>query len=143
MICRPFKLGVFIPGGCPSRQQCSDTVTVCGRCLDCYVPDNFLFGVMAGWVDVPLAEMEVMGWTAKLVKTFPDVVPGHVISEELWQAGYAFGRAAHENARAGRPYHLDRATLERDLRVALSRDDCGPCDKPASGLRLDFSEEPW
>ena len=143
MICRPFAPGTFNAFGCPSSWECADTVTIVGRCVDCYVPDNFLFGVMAGWVDIPVAELELMGWGAKLTKTHGAVVAGHVISEQLWLVGHAFGQSAHQNAISGRPYHLDRATLERSLRVAQSRDDCGVCQDSVGELFIDFSLEDW
>ncbi len=144
MICRPLAPGTFTPGGCPSSKECADTVTIVGRCVDCYVPDNLLFGAVAGWLDLPLAELEIMGWGAKLAKTLGEVVPGHVISEQLWNEGHALGRRARENRRQGRQYHLDRATLERALRVAQSRDDCGTCDQPAkTPFFIDFGQEPW
>jgi len=149
MICRPLPRGTFIPGGCPSSKECADTVTIVGRCVDCYVPDNFLFGVMAGWLDVPVAEMEAMGWGAKLTKTADltkvdvGVVPGHVISEQLWLAGHAFGQTAHQNARDGRPYHIDRVTLKQSLRAAQSRDDCGVCQESVSELSHDFAYAGW
>jgi hypothetical protein len=144
MICRPFKAGTFFPGGCPSTSQCADTVTVFGRCVDCYVPDNFLFGAIAGWLEIPVAEMEVMGWGAKLVKTDFAVVPGHVISDQLWNEGHTLGMRARDQHRHDRRYHLDGADLERALRVAQNRDDCGKCDQPAPRwFWTDFGREPW
>jgi hypothetical protein len=143
MICRPFAPGTFNAFGCPSSFECADTVTIVGRCVDCYAPDNFLFGVMAGWVDIPVAEMEAMGWGAKLVKTGGQVVAGHVISEQLWLAGHAFGQSAHQNAHNGRPYHLDRTTLDQAMRLAQSREDCGVCQESVSELFIDFSLEDW
>ncbi len=144
MICRPFAPGTFTPGGCPSSNECADTVTIVGRCVDCYVPDNFLFGAIAGWLDLPVAEMAVMGWGAKLTKSNLEVLPGHVISEKLWNEGHALGLQAHTNRQAGRPYHLDRVALERALRVSQSRDDCGNCDQPATApFFIDFGKEPW
>ncbi|HEY1989608.1 MAG TPA: hypothetical protein VGG43_09100 [Acidimicrobiales bacterium] len=119
-------------------------MTIVGRCVDCYVPDNFLFGAVAGWLDLPVAEMEVMGWGAKLAKSSLEVLPGHVISEKLWNEGHALGLQAHTNHRAGRPCHLDGIALERALRVAQSRDDCRNCDQPATApLFIDFGREPW
>jgi hypothetical protein len=149
MVCRPYDRGVFNAFGCPSSKECADTVTIVGRCVDCYVTDNFLFGVMAGWVDVSVATLEAMGWGAKLTKTIDlakadvGVVPGHVISEQLWLVGYAFGRSAHQNAASGRTYHLDRATLDQSLRVAPSRDDCGVCEESVSEFAIDFSSAGW
>jgi hypothetical protein len=144
MICRPLPPGTFTPGGCPSSQPCADTVTIVGRCVDCFVPDNFLFGAVAGWLDLPVAEMTVMGWGAKLTKSNLEVLPGHVISEKLWNEGHALGLQAHSNRHAGRPYHLDRVALERALRVSQNRDDCGNCAQPAATpFFIDFGREPW
>jgi hypothetical protein len=85
-----------------------------------------------------------MGWGAKLAKSSLEVLPGHVISEKLWNEGHALGLQAHTNHRAGRPYHLDGIALERALRVAQSRDDCRNCDQPATApFFIDFGREPW
>jgi hypothetical protein len=144
MICRPLAHGTFTSGGCPSSQPCADTVTVFGRCVDCYVPDNFLFGVVAGWLDLPVTEMEVMGWGAKLTKSKLEVLPGHVVSEKLWNEGHRLGLQARDNHRRGRRYHLDGPDVERALRVAQNRDDCGKCDKSAMApFFIDFGREPW
>jgi hypothetical protein len=144
IVCRPFDRGTFFPGGCPSTTQCADTVTVFGRCVDCYVPDNFYFGAIAGWLELPVAEMELMGWGAKLPKTDLGVVPGHVISEQLWNEGHTLGMQARDLHRHGRRYHLDAPDLERALRVAQIRDDCGKCDQPAPRwFWIDFGREPW
>jgi hypothetical protein len=144
MICRPLAPGTFTSGGCPSSQPCADTVTVFGRCVDCYVPDNLLFGVVAGWLELPVTEMEVMGWGAKLTKSKLEVLPGHVVSEKLWNEGHRLGLQARDNHRHGRRYHLDGTDVEHTLRVAQNRDDCGKCDQPANlPLFIDFGQEPW
>ena len=144
IIFRPFDRGTFFPGGCPSTRQCADTVTVFGRCVDCYVPDNLLFGAIAGWLELPVAEMETLGWAAKLLKTELAVVPGHVISDRLWVEGHTLGMQARDRHRHGRGYHLGGAELERALRVAQNRDDCGKCDQPGPRwFWADFGREPW
>jgi len=141
MIYRPYKPGQVFDDGCPSP-GCNDTVTMLGRCYDCFVADNLLFGIVAGFVELPLLELEAGGWAAKLTKNKD--FTAHLPSEELWRKGHDIGTTAKRAYDQGRSFAFDRGTLASALRGVPEHTDCRPCTAagPATAF-IDFADAPW
>jgi hypothetical protein len=141
MIYRPLGQGVVFEDDCPS-QGCSDTVTILGKCYDCFVGDNLLYGIVAGFLKLSFVELEAGGWAAKLAKN-PSIAP-HLSSEELWRKGHDIGTKARERLENRQAYDFDRTMLANALHGAPERESCRPCRKkgPDSAF-IDFSREAW
>lgn len=141
MIYRPHKRGATFNEGCPSP-GCNDTVTILDKCYDCFVGDNLLFGIVAGFLGLSLLELEAGGWIAKLVKN-PSLA-AHIASEELWRKGHDIGSKAKERLGKQQNYDFDRVSLENALRGVPEHEGCRPCKtKGPEPAFIDFSHEPW
>ena len=141
MIYRPYEPGGVFASGCPSP-GCNDTVTILGSCYDCFVADNLLFGMIAGFVDMPVLELEAGGWAAKLAKNLDWTA--HLPSEALWRKGHALGQHAKRAYDARRPFAFDRAALAGALRGTPQHLDCHPCSSPSPNQAFtDFANEGW
>ncbi len=141
MIYRPYGHGVFFEDKCPS-ERCNDTVTMLGKCYDCFVGDNLLFGIVAGFLKISLLTLEAGGWLAKVVKQ-PGLVV-HATSEELWRKGLEIGTQARERLEKHQAYDFDRTILAKALQGVPERETCRPCKaKGPESAFIDFSREPW
>ena len=137
IIYRPYAPGRVFDDACPSP-GCNDTVTIIGRCYDCFVADNLLFGIVGGYVDMSLLELEAGGWAAKLVKNPRPWA--HTASEQLWRRGHAIGQRARDSETPV----FDRALLAGALQDIPAHSACGPCaEKSPEPAFIDFSHEPW
>jgi len=141
MIYRPYGHGKFFEDQCPS-EKCKDTVTMLGKCYDCFVGDNLLFGIVAGFLEISLLELEAGGWIAKLVKN--PSIGAHLASEELWRKGHDIGGKAKENHGKQKPHQFTREMLAQALQGVPEHEGCTPCQKPGPEQAfIDFSHEPF
>lgn len=141
MIYRPHAPGAVFASDCPS-EGCNDTVTILGKCYDCYVGDNLLFGIVAGFLKLSVVELEVGGWAAKLAKQF--AISPHMTSEGLWRKGHAIGEKARNRLDEHKTYEFDRVLLREALHDIPPRQGCRPCEaKGPEQAFIDFSQEPW
>jgi hypothetical protein len=141
MVYRPYTHGQVFDDGCPG-EGCNDTVTMLGSCYDCYVTDNLLFGIVGGFVKMPLVELEAGGWAAKLVKQFEMLA--HMTSEELWRRGHDIGSSARSTYdRSGRA-SFDRQVLAGGLRGVPQHESCSSCSEvgPTPAF-IDFADAAW
>jgi len=124
------------PGACPSCPRCGATVTFLGTCIDNYIIDAYLYGVVCGFLGLSVGTMTNAGLVTKWLDggLMKAIFGGHHLNPETWNGALPAWQLGHPvGARAwstpGFTFNRNDTSLKQLAAASPHRDDCMPCSE--------------